>query len=185
MNGTGKTKEGEMTLDYINNKRSQLFALASKYGLTNDETKNIIQDIYLKLLNKAGLFRGESKFSTFAYSVATNEILMYLRSKKKYERYDCIDSETYLKADSLNPEENYLKNEREQNIRDLLESCPEVLKKEDREIFEAEIKIIQEDDFATTLTLAEMLNTSIPNVKTRRHRMRLKLRRYFDRDNFF
>ena len=43
------------------------------------EAEDVVQETWLRILRKAHLFRGEAKFSTWAYRVATNEAWMWYR----------------------------------------------------------------------------------------------------------
>ena len=42
--------------------------------------EDLTQDVFIQLLQKAGTFRGESKFSTWLYRLTINQVLMHFRS---------------------------------------------------------------------------------------------------------
>jgi RNA polymerase sigma-70 factor (ECF subfamily) len=44
------------------------------------EAEDLTQEIFIQLLRKVGSFRGESQFTTWLYRLATNQVLMHLRS---------------------------------------------------------------------------------------------------------
>ena len=65
--------------------QSKIYSLALR--LTGDvhEAEDVLQDTFLQVLRKQATFRGESKFSTWLYRVATNTALMNIRSKRQSE----------------------------------------------------------------------------------------------------
>ena len=49
------------------------------------DAEDMTQQVFLQLFRKIGNFRGEARFSTYAYSVTFNAVLMHLRRKRLVE----------------------------------------------------------------------------------------------------
>ncbi|OYW20384.1 MAG: RNA polymerase subunit sigma-70 [Sphingobacteriales bacterium 12-47-4] len=58
-------------------------------GLVQNETEaeDLSQDVFVKVYESIGSFKGESKFSTWLYRIAVTRALEFLRSKKRKKRF--------------------------------------------------------------------------------------------------
>ncbi|MBL4633824.1 MAG: sigma-70 family RNA polymerase sigma factor [Kofleriaceae bacterium] len=63
--------------------RSFIFAIAMKFVKNEVEADDVAQDAMLLAHRHRDSFRGQSKYSTWLYRVATTTSLMHLRSKKR------------------------------------------------------------------------------------------------------
>lgn len=64
----------------------QLYAAIRRMVYRHEETDDVLQDTFVKVWRHIGTFKGESKLSTWLYSIATNEALSHLRKEKKMRR---------------------------------------------------------------------------------------------------
>ena len=57
-------------------------------GIVQNETEaeDLAQDVFIKVFEKIGTFKGDSKFSTWLYRIATTTALDHLRSRKRKKR---------------------------------------------------------------------------------------------------
>ena len=56
--------------------------------------EDLTQEIFIKLLGKAGSFRGESQFTSWLYRLTTNHVLMYFRQAvRRRERFPYLEDE--------------------------------------------------------------------------------------------
>jgi len=57
-------------------------------GIVQNETEaeDLAQDVFIKVFEKISSFKGDSKFSTWLYRIATTTALDHLRSKKRKKR---------------------------------------------------------------------------------------------------
>lgn len=57
-------------------------------GIVQNETEaeDLTQDVFIKVFENISSFKGESKFSTWLYRIATTTALDHLRSKKRKKR---------------------------------------------------------------------------------------------------
>lgn len=60
----------------------KLFGLCLRMSGDRHDAEDIIQEIFVILINKIKAFRGDSKFSTWLYRVAVNTCISFLRKKK-------------------------------------------------------------------------------------------------------
>lgn len=63
-------------------------------GIVQNETEaeDLTQDVFIKVFEKIGTFKGDSKFSTWLYRIATTTALDHLRSKKRKKRFGFLQS---------------------------------------------------------------------------------------------
>ena len=63
-------------------------------GVVQNETEaeDLAQDVFIKVYEKISSFKGDSKFSTWLYRIATTTALDHLRSKKRKKRYGFLQS---------------------------------------------------------------------------------------------
>lgn len=64
----------------------QLYAVIRRMVYRHEEADDVLQDTFVKVWRYIGTFKGESKLSTWLYSIATNEALSHLRKEKKMRR---------------------------------------------------------------------------------------------------
>ena len=63
-------------------------------GIVQNETEaeDLAQDVFIKVFEKIGTFKGDSKFSTWLYRIATTTALDHLRSKKRKKRFGFLQT---------------------------------------------------------------------------------------------
>ena len=63
-------------------------------GIVQNETEaeDLAQDVFIKVFEKISTFKGDSKFSTWLYRIATTTALDHLRSKKRKKRFGFLKS---------------------------------------------------------------------------------------------
>lgn len=63
----------------------KVYAVCLRMMRNQADAEDLTQQVFLQLFRKIGNFRGESRFSTWAYKVACNVVLMHLRRKRPIE----------------------------------------------------------------------------------------------------
>ena len=58
-----------------------LYGYFMRSGVAQDDVQELVQDVFVQVVRKVHTFRGESKISTWLWSVARNRRLMYFRQK--------------------------------------------------------------------------------------------------------
>ena len=153
------------------------------YGLSFHLTRNqmdaqdVTQEVLLTLFRKINMFQGKSAFSSWVYRIAVNASYMKLRSKKK---------EPNVSIDELMPSFNSAGFQQEK-IQDWSENTESLLfTKETRDVINKAVDLLPEKEKVVFLLrdveglssekAGEILDLTVPAVKSRLHRARLFLR---------
>jgi RNA polymerase sigma-70 factor, ECF subfamily len=169
----------------INQYDRHIYRLAFNITGNEQDAEDVLQDSFLKAYSNLGQFQGDSRFYTWLVRIAVNEALMKLR-KRRGTSWVSLDEPGEADDRSLmprevedwaeNPERAYAKTE----LQDILSQAIEKLEPQFRTVF----MLRDVEEFATDET-AKMLGLSVPAVKSRLLRARLKLReslnKYFKR----
>lgn len=163
---------------------SNIFRLARHITQNPEDAEDVLQETFLKAYEHLDEFQGNSKFYTWLVRIAVNQSLMKLR-KRKADNSVSLDDPFDTGEENLtreiavwdpNPEQTYSREE----IRDILEKAVESLPPTFRAVF-----ALRDIEGLSTEETAAVLNLSIPAVKSRLLRARLRLRekltRYFKR----
>ena len=153
-----------------------IYRLALNITGHREDAEDVLQEAFLKAYTNLDRFEGNSRFYTWLVRIAVNEALMKLR-KRRGDRTVSLDEPVEGDDnDSMpreiedwgdNPEQGYEKSELQQ----LLTEAINTLAPHFRTVF-----VLRDvEDFSTEET-AEMLGLSVPAVKSRLLRARLKLR---------
>jgi len=139
------------------------------YRMMKDErdAEDLSQDVFLKLLNKIGSFRGESQLSTWLYRFTVNQVLMDIR-RRTHRRELSLDA---IKSDTLMIGADYSS---VKNLADCvaLDVAVSKLPPGSRSVF---FKFDVEG--YSHMEIARMFGCSIGNSKSQLHKARKKLRR--------
>ena len=150
------------------------------------DAEEVAQDVFLTVFEKIELFRGDSSFTTWLHRVAVNAALMR-RRKSKADRSVSLDEvmpafneEGHLTVDIADWSEQASDPVLAQEAKAVIEAAVEKLEEKYQTVFA--LRDVQ--GFSTEET-AEILELSVPAVKSRLHRARLFLRReladYFEK----
>ena len=154
------------------------------YGLSFNLTRNqmdaqdVTQEVLLTLFRKINMFQGKSAFSSWVYRIAVNASYMRLRSKKK---------EPNVSIDELMPSFNSAGFQQEK-IQDWSENTESLIfTKETRDVIDKAVNLLPEKEKVVFLLrdveglssekAGEILDLTVPAVKSRLHRARLFLRK--------
>lgn len=161
-----------------------IFRLARHITHNAEDAEDVLQETFLKAYEHLDEFRGDSKFYTWLVRIAVNQALMKLR-KRKSDRSISLDESFDTGEDvvvreiavwSGDPEQLYSQEELRNILSSAIDSLPPV--------FRAVFALRDIEELSTEET-AEILNLSVPAVKSRLLRARLRLRekltRYFKR----
>src|SRR5215471_4148239 len=165
----------------------KVFRLAYRFVRNETEAQEILQDTFLSIWRKLHTFKGDAQFSSWLYRVAANAALMRLRAQRRHPEISTeelpigyLDSHGQLPAVGENwarrPDDQLQSDELRKHIQQAVDNLPELY----RTVF-----LIRDVEGLSTEETAEVLNISVPTVKTRLHRARIALRDaiadYFDK----
>lgn len=151
------------------------------YRIVGDrhDAEDVLQDTFLNMMRSLAGFRGGSRFATWLYRVATNAALTRLRYKGKRETSESefldevysvrerTKAEGQLTDWSTDPESRLLNDEARKEMDGAIAELPEKY----RVVF-----ILRDVEGLPATEVAEVLDLSVPAVKSRLHRARLYLR---------
>jgi RNA polymerase sigma-70 factor (ECF subfamily) len=152
----------------------RILRLAQTITRNREDAEDILQESFLKAFLHLDSFRGESRFYTWLVRIAVNEVLMMLRKHRL--NHVSIDEPAELDEDlipreiedwSPNPELQYADQELQRILADSIRQLHPAL----RIVFQ-----LRDVEGLSTEETARTLGISVPAVKARLLRARLKLR---------
>jgi RNA polymerase sigma-70 factor (ECF subfamily) len=174
----------EAFTELVNRYERNIFRLARHITQNPEDAEDVLQETFMKAYEHLVDFQGNSKFYTWLVRIAVNQSLMKLR-KRKTDASVSLDEPFDTGEESLtreiavwdpNPELTCSREEMREILEKAVESLPPVF----RSVF-----VLRDIEELSTEETAELLNLSIPAVKSRLLRARLRLRekltRYFKR----
>jgi RNA polymerase sigma-70 factor (ECF subfamily) len=165
----------------------RIFRLAYRFVRNETDAKEVLQDTFLTIWRKLDTFKGDSQFSSWLYRVAANAALMRLRAQRRHPEVSTedlpigyLDNYGQLPPQTENwakrPDDELQSEELRRHIQAAVDGLPEIY----RTVF-----LIRDVEGLSTEETAEVLQISVPTVKTRLHRARIALRdsisSYFDK----
>jgi RNA polymerase sigma-70 factor (ECF subfamily) len=168
----------------------KIFRLAMNITQNREDAEDVLQEAFLKAYEHLDQFQGNSRFYTWIVRIAVNQALMKLR-KRRSDRAVSLDEQIDTGEDTVvreiaawdpDPEQQYSQEE----LHQILETAVDDLAPIYRTVF-----TLRDVDGLSTEETAEVLDLTVPAVKSRLLRARLQLRdkltRFFKRkgDNAF
>lgn len=169
--------------ELVNRYERRVFRLAQNITQNREDAEDVIQDAFLKSFQHLGDFKGDSRFYTWLVRITVNEALMKLRKRRpnQVSLDDSIESEGDLMPREVedwgpSPEQRYAQAELGEILSEVIGTLPPDF----RTIF-----LLRDVEELSTQETAQLLGLSVPAVKSRLLRARLKLRhklnKYFRR----
>jgi RNA polymerase sigma factor (sigma-70 family) len=110
----------------VANHQKLVVHIVGRIILDYDEVEDICQEVFIKVYQKIGEFKGDSRFSTWIASIAYHHSLNCLRKRKRLNETpfdDNISSLLDIKTD-FTPEQIFENNELKRNVRLMIENLP-------------------------------------------------------------
>ena len=158
--------------------QKKIYALSFNLTRNAMDAQDVTQEVLLTLFRKINTFQGKSAFSSWVYRITLNASYMKLRSKKKDQSIALDDLlPTYNGAGfqqekiqdwSENTESLLFTNETKSVIQKATDQLPE----KEKVVF-----LLRDVEGLSTEKVSEILELTIPAVKSRLHRARLFLRK--------
>ena len=172
-------EDGDAFSEIVDRYADRIYKTALRILNDTDDAEDVLQEVFLILAMKAGTFRGESKFSTWLYTIALNVSYMRIRADKKFHANE-VSLENYapygesgslgeavLKDFSRRPDAELLGREGVGMIMKAVNELPDA--------YRAVFHLMHEQGLTAGET-AEALGISLSSAKSRIHRARLFLR---------
>jgi len=154
-----------------------IYRLALHITGNQEDAEDVLQEAMLKAYTRIGQFQGDSRFYTWLVRIAVNEALMKLRKRATHAREVSLDEpvDDGGRAPMLREIEDWGDNPEQRYARVELQSILDAVIERLEPMYRAVFVLRDVENFSTEET-AEMLNLSVPAVKSRLLRARLQLR---------
>lgn len=158
-----------------------IYRLALNITSNQQDAEDVLQETFLKAYTNLEKFKGDSRFYTWLVRIAVNESLMKLR-KRRGDRTVSLDEPIQTGEDESlprevedwddNPEQRYAKTELQGILREAIDGLEPQFRT---------VVVLRDVEELSTEETAELLGLSVPAVKSRLLRGRLKLRERLNR----
>jgi RNA polymerase sigma-70 factor (ECF subfamily) len=146
--------------------------LAFRITGNRDDAQEALQEAFLKAYVNLQSFHGNSRFYTWLARIAVNEALTRLRRQITHRQVSLEDSSPQRLADWCeNPEQRYARSEREQIVNEALQGLDPSLRC---------VLMLRYLEELSNEEIARHLGLSVPAVKSRLMRGRIRLRQHLD-----
>ncbi len=165
--------------ELVNRYESKIYRLAQNITRNREDAEDVMQEAFLKAYTHLDSFQGDSRFYTWLVRIAVNEALMKLRKRrgKEVSLDDPIETDEDLVPREIAdwgpaPDQRYERNQTNAILSEAIERLPPDF----RMVF-----VLRDVEELSTEETAEILGLSIPAVKSRLLRARLRLRQQLNR----
>ena len=144
--------------------------LNSNFGI--EDAEDLLQEIFIRVLNSLGSFRQESNLNTWIYKIATNAII----DKQKNKRYSFNKAHAEIEPNSIHFNNNQFavtidKQIEKEEMFDCIRQFINELTDKNRIVF-----VLNQYEGLTNSEIADILEISIDSVKIRLHRAKESLK---------
>ena len=158
-------QDKEVFEEVISLYQDKAYNLCLRITRNEHDAEEAVQDLFSTVYRKINTFKGDSKFSSWIFRIATNCALMKLRTRKRQTNgnveFDILDIPT---VDACSSERSELR----ANIEKAVNQLPEMYK---------QVFIAKDVDGLSSENACELLNLSMTAFKSRLHRARFMLRK--------
>ncbi len=160
--------------ELVNRYEHKIFRLAQNITQNREDAEDVMQEAFLKSFSNLDRFQGNSRFYTWLVRIAVNEALMKLRKRRPNQV--SLDEPVETAEDSMpreiedwgpSPEQRYAQTQ----LQEILSGAIAELDPAFRIVF-----LLRDVEELSTEETAELLGLSVPAVKSRLLRARLRLR---------
>jgi RNA polymerase sigma-70 factor, ECF subfamily len=125
--------DSELYSEIIDRYSSKVYSTAYSYTHSQEEAKDLVQEILIKTYNNLKSFKADSKFSTWLYRVAVNTCIDWSRKRKSKAvmtvmSFEDTDIFEIITTDAEGPEELLLRQENVEVVRNAVGDLPEIYK---------------------------------------------------------
>ena len=151
------------------------FNLAMRFTHSPEDAEEVLQDVFVTVYRKISGFEGKSSFSSWLYRVTVNAALMKIRKRKQDQTLHLEDLTAqggHLVNDKAPEHLEVDKIAARQELAEFLDQAIAKLPDDYRPVF-----IMRDVDGLSSREVSKILNLSVPAVKSRLHRSRLRLKK--------
>ena len=161
--------------ELVNRYQAYVFTLVLRMIKSREDAEEVAQDVFIKAYRSLADFRGESKFSTWLYTIANTTSITFLR-KKKLDVHSLDNEKVFEVADSK--DSGFRANLIEQKSRvNMVNEAIALLSPDDAEIITLFYKAEQNLE-----EISRILRLETNTVKVRLHRARTRLKEKMEKN---
>jgi RNA polymerase sigma-70 factor (ECF subfamily) len=170
----GREEAVEALFDRFHGK---IYSLALSILKNESDAQEAAQDVFITVIRKVGMFKGDSALYSWVYRICVNTCLMRLRGRRRNETVSIEEFMPVFTEDGMHAspvddwskevERNFLNKE----LGEVIQRYTESLSEKYRVVF-----VLSDVEGLSNEETAEILGLSVPAVKSRLHRARLYLR---------
>lgn len=160
---------------------TKVYHLAMRFVKNQEDAEEVLQDVFVTLHRKLNLFQGKSAFSSWLYRIVVNAAFMKLRKRRQDKTVSVEDlspsaQQHFMEGDTAKSDNTTDSYTLTRELRDILNTAISKLPDQYRSVF-----ILRDVNGLSNQEVSEVLQLSIPAVKSRLHRSRLMLRKKLQR----
>ena len=161
--------------ELVNRYQAYVFTLVLRMIKSREDAEEVAQDVFIKAYRSLADFRGESKFSTWLYTIANTTSITFLR-KKKLDVHSLDNEKVFEMADSK--DSGFRANLVEQKSRvNMVNEAIAMLSPDDAEIITLFYKAEQNLE-----EISRILRLETNTAKVRLHRARARLKEKMEKN---
>ncbi len=155
----------------------RIYHLARRILGNETDAQDVTQDVMLQVLRKLDTFRGDSSFPTWLHRVTVNAALAHRRRKAARHELEASDTVEQSSNDELlprslkpwtaRPDQAVLDAEQQALVESAIAELPEMYR---------DVYVLADVQQMSNAEIADLLNLSVPAVKSRLHRARMMMR---------
>lgn len=154
----------------------RIYAIARRMLGNDADAEDVMQEVLLLVIRKLDTFRGESQIGTWLHRVTVNAALAHRQKRANRQKHEAGEASDELERETpsapvnrwaMSPEEPVLAAEQHELIEQAIKTLPEPF----RDVF-----VLADVEGLPNSEIANMLGLSVPAVKSRLHRARLRMR---------
>lgn len=156
----------------------RVYSLARRMLGNDADAEDVTQDVLLQVVRKLGSFRGEADVGTWLHRITVNAALGHRTRRARRAEHETHEATDTFDGDgdghpqsarpwSVPPEQHALDRERAKLIEDAIARLPEMYR---------DVYVLADVEGLTNPQIADLLDLTVPGVKTRLHRARLRMR---------
>jgi RNA polymerase sigma-70 factor (ECF subfamily) len=161
--------EQQAYAELVNRYQNYVFTLALRFTRNREDAEEVSQDIFVKAYRALADFKGNSKFSTWLYTIVNNTCITFLR-KKKLDTYSLDKEGVFEAADSMDSGMRANQVEQKSKVA-MVNQAISLLSPDDAEIITLFYKSEQSLE-----EIAAILGVETNAAKVRLHRARTRLK---------
>lgn len=175
-------KEGNIAAfeEILERYEAKIMNLALRFTRNQEDAEEVMQDVFITVYRKIDGFRGQSAFSSWLYRIVVNAAFMKLRKKKQNHTVSMEDLAPAVKQYCMERDSAATTHSHNiavtRELQEVLQRAIDKLPDQYRAVF-----VLRDVDGLSNQETGQILDLSIPAVKSRLHRSRIMLRKRLQR----